>query len=216
MLEVVETVLACITGANLQQFGFVAAAWDCECDSRHFHFRWLFHNHFAEFGADALPDFLHGVSQQLWSFLCHGTPVAQCHASHHGAAPNVHVVYVHVVAAVVIEAEHVHVAHRLADDHALGAVVLEQPVLFLQFLGFLETQLSGEFLHPFLEEGKQFAGLSAEYLPDTFYISGVCLAVDGAGAASAALLYVVLQAQAPFALGYVVGGDGQAAGAHGV
>ena len=122
------------------------------------------------------------------------TLVSQCHASNYGAAPHVHVVDIYVVAAVVVETEHVHVAHCLAYNHALDAVIFEQPVALLQFLGFFESQLQA----------------SRSISPRRYVISSLCspricricligivivsLVVDFAGAASAALAYMVLQA----------------------
>ena len=118
--------------------------------------------------------------------------------------------------AVVVDAEHVDVDYGLAHDDAARAVVLQELIFEFQFLRLFEAQLAGEAVHLTHEVFGEFGGVAAQYLLDVAYVLAVGVGVDGARAASAAALDVVLQAQVAGAAGQVVLGDGQAARAYGV
>ena len=125
-----------------------------------------------------------------------------------------HIVDIHLVAAVVVETEHIYVVYGLTHNNAFRAIILNQAIALLKLLRLLESQLLRQPRHLIAEIGHKLLRFSSQNLPYAVDIAVVSLMVDVAGAATTALLDMVLQAQAPLATRYVLWRYRYAACAH--
>ena len=105
-----------------------------------------------------------------------------------------------------------HVAHHLRSR----AVVLDQQVLFLHLLRFLELHFGGQVLHAAVEHLFDVAGVPLENFldfTDVLQVFLLCLPPD---ARACAVLQVILQADVELAGPYVLGREVEVAGADGI
>ena len=128
------------------------------------------------------------------------------------AVCDVHIVHERVALVVIIVyCKDVNVRDCMAHHLALGAELLHQQVLLLQFFGVLKAQFLGGFLHLSKEMVRHLARVSFQYLACTVYHLAVFLQRLPPNARPAAVVDMVIQARFVLSCGYPLSGQGQSA-----
>ena len=213
LLERVDLGLPGIALRDIEQFGLVAALRHDECNPFEFGIGHNGHYHLLEFRGKALAYLLDGIAEHLGRFFVEPALICERIAAHHSSVAHMHIVDIHVVAPVVVDAEHIGLVDGLADDDAFGPVTLHHPVALLDGLSLLKAQFAGQAFHLAAQIVHQHTGLAPKDQTDMVDIFCVILRRNLTDAAALTAFEMVLQTQAPFASGEGFGSDGSAAGA---
>ena len=213
-VQIVYPRLARVAFRHLKELTLVAAAGDGKGHSGHFHGGLFGDHNLVIFYAERGLDFVHGVCQQVCPTLVKATFVAQCHGPHHSTVAYVHVVNICVRAGFVVDAEDVQLVNGLGDYHGPRPIVGDDVVFLFQLLGFLKPQIRRITLHLVTQICHELRYFTSQYLLYAVDIHTVLLRGNKAFAASFAALYMVIQTQASFVAGYIVGCYRQAACPH--
>ena len=180
-------------GRHLQQLEFVAALWYNERNSGHLHVGQHGHYYFIVFQIEFLLGFHYGIAQNLLNRLFKSSLVLKSDAAHYRASTHVHVVYVDI-GVVVVDSEYVNVVKCLTHDDTLGLITLHKLIFFFQHLCLLKAQFFAQTLHFKLQIVEQFLGFATKYLLHVIYHVGILFGAYLSGAASEAVLKMILKA----------------------